>query len=138
MPGRAFIDSNIWLYTLLVAENDPRAAMANRLIDSIDRAVISSQVIREITSNLVKKRVMPEASVRALISNLYTTCEVVHADQSQFLHASRLREILSISYWDSLIVASARAGCEKLYTEDMNNGQLIEGSLHVANPFALK
>jgi predicted nucleic acid-binding protein len=40
------------------------------------------------------------------------------------------------SHWDSLIVASAlQAGCSTLYTEDMHNGQVIEGKLKIVNPF---
>jgi predicted nucleic acid-binding protein len=40
-----------------------------------------------------------------------------------------------LSYWDGLIVASAAAGgCERLLTEDLNDGQLI-GSVRVENPF---
>jgi predicted nucleic acid-binding protein len=37
--------------------------------------------------------------------------------------------------WDALIVeAAARSGCERLFTEDLNDGQEIRGVL-VENPF---
>ena len=40
------------------------------------------------------------------------------------------------SFWDSLIVATAiENNCEILYTEDLQNGQLIERTLKVVNPF---
>jgi predicted nucleic acid-binding protein len=40
-----------------------------------------------------------------------------------------------LSYWDALIaVSAAAAGCETLYTEDLNHGQEIAG-VHVVNPF---
>ncbi len=43
------------------------------------------------------------------------------------------------SYYDSLIVASALENdCSILYTEDMQNGQLIEDKLRIVNPFEEK
>lgn len=41
------------------------------------------------------------------------------------------------SYWDSLIIAMAiDTGCSVLYSEDLNNGQEIEG-LKIINPFTV-
>lgn len=38
--------------------------------------------------------------------------------------------------FDALIVASAlELGCERLYTEDLQHGQLIEGRLRIIDPF---
>jgi predicted nucleic acid-binding protein len=43
------------------------------------------------------------------------------------------------SYWDSLIIASALENkCKILYTEDMQDGQIIEGKLKIENPFKRK
>ena len=40
-----------------------------------------------------------------------------------------------LSYWDSAIIAAARAvGCDELFSEDMNHGQVIEGIV-ITNPF---
>jgi predicted nucleic acid-binding protein len=42
------------------------------------------------------------------------------------------------SWFDSLIVATALdAGCDTLYTEDLQHGQVIEGKLTVTNPFSM-
>ena len=39
-------------------------------------------------------------------------------------------------YWDCLILASAlEHNCGILYTEDLQNGQIIEKSLKIVNPF---
>ena len=41
----------------------------------------------------------------------------------------------SISHWDALIVAAAlHQGCETLLSEDLQDGQIIEG-VRVVNPF---
>ncbi len=53
--------------------------------------------------------------------------------------ASELREKYSLSFWDSLIVASALwAECSILYTEDMQHGLKVEEKLTVLNPFKVK
>ena len=45
----------------------------------------------------------------------------------------------SYSYWDSLIIASAlESNCSILYTEDMQDGQIIEDRLRIMNPFSEK
>jgi predicted nucleic acid-binding protein len=37
--------------------------------------------------------------------------------------------------WDSVIVATAlKAGCSILYSEDLQNGRIIDGPLTVVNP----
>ncbi len=49
--------------------------------------------------------------------------------------AMRLSELARISYWDALIIVTARlAECPVLYTGDLNSGQLIFG-VRLANPF---
>ena len=45
-------------------------------------------------------------------------------------------ERYGFSIYDSMIVAAAlQAGCDILYSEDMQHHQLIEGSLTVINPY---
>jgi predicted nucleic acid-binding protein len=47
-----------------------------------------------------------------------------------------LQERTRISFWDALVVQAALdAGCDRLYSEDLNAGQRF-GSLLVVNPFA--
>ncbi|MDZ7855045.1 PIN domain-containing protein [Sphaerotilus sp.] len=137
MPAEVFIDSNVWLYALIeTSRPDPRAATARALIAAQPRPVISTQVIREVSVNLLRKAGVAEAAIRELVRSWYADCLVTDISEAQFLHASQLREQLSISYWDSLIVAAALdAGCVMLYSEDMQHGQVIEGRLTILNPF---
>ena len=56
-----------------------------------------------------------------------TTPEIV-------LRATELSETAGIDFWDALIVAAAeQSGAETLYSEDLNDGQLIAG-VRVVNP----
>lgn len=137
MSAKIFVDTNIWLYSLIqTSEEDARHQMAATFLDKVDRPVISTQVIREATHNLIKKARMPEESIRTLIGSWYLDCIVQESSEAQFLLASRLRGLYSLSYWDSLIVAAALdANCAMLYSEDMQHGQVIDGELTILNPF---
>lgn len=135
MRGKVFIDSNIWLYALINNQGDSKYQTASAFILNQHRPVISSQVIREICSNLIKKTFLPEERIRELITDWYRDCDVIPSNSAQHLLASRLRSAYSLSYWDSLIVAAAiDAGCTNLYSEDLQNGQEFEKCLTVVNP----
>jgi predicted nucleic acid-binding protein len=57
-------------------------------------------------------------------------------DMNTILKASFLRKTYILSYWDSLIMASALENdCSVLYSEDMQHGQILEGRLKIINPF---
>ena len=136
MPAKVFVDSNIWLYSLIQKRGDSKHQSAALFMLSLERPVISSQIIREVCSNLIKKLAYQEERILVLINGWYQDCEVRSSNQSQHQLASRLRTSYSLSYWDSLIVAAALdAGCTKLYSEDMQHNQLIEQCLTVINPF---
>lgn len=135
MPAKVFVDSNIWLYSLIQSGNNDRHQQAVDFLIQMDRPVINSQVIREVCSNLKKKTNIPEEQLCTLIHGFYQDCNVVHSNASQHLLASRLRKSFSFSYWDSLIVATALdSNCDLLYSEDMQHGQVIEGKLTILNP----
>jgi predicted nucleic acid-binding protein len=136
MPANFFVDTNIWLYSLIQTGGDSRNQQAADFLIQLEYPAINSQVIREICSNLKKKTPITEAQIRTLIDGWYQGCKVIHSNSSQHLLASRLRDTYSFSYWDSLIVAAALdAGCTTLYSEDMQHGQSVEGGLVIINPF---
>jgi predicted nucleic acid-binding protein len=52
-----------------------------------------------------------------------------------FDSALRIKAQHQLSYWDSAIVAAARAlGCRTLYSEDMGDGRDVDG-VQIVNPF---
>jgi predicted nucleic acid-binding protein len=108
-----FIDTNIWLYAFIPSQDRNKSAKA--IIQQSD-IVISSQVI----------------------NSFYNRYNVGLIDKDTLLKSSELREKMQLSFWDSLIVSSALLGeAEILYTEDMSDGMVIEGSLTIINPVAL-
>jgi predicted nucleic acid-binding protein len=61
---------------------------------------------------------------------------VVSLGKQVMCKASELRERYSLSFWDSTIVASAlQCGATTLYSEDLRDGLVIDGTLSIVNPF---
>jgi predicted nucleic acid-binding protein len=137
MTNRVFIDSNIWVYALS-AQSEERELKARTFInDNVldSHPIISYQVINE-TMLALKKMGKREAELRQFIGSLFDICEVAGFTKETALLASELRETMSVSYWDSQIVASAYlANCSTLISEDMQDGSLIQGSLTIKNIF---
>ena len=67
---------------------------------------------------------------------LETSCQVAIITPMTIQHAIEIAERYKFSWFDSLIVATAlEAGCDTLYTEDLQHRQIIDGRLTVSNPF---
>lgn len=138
MSARTFVDSNVLVYANDEASG-PKQDEARRRIAALWRsgtAVVSVQVLQEtyvtVTRKLVRA-ITPDAA-RDLVST-YGTWPTHTPGLSVVLDASEVAERHRISFWDALIVVSARAmGAEVLLTEDLSHGQVIEG-VRVVNPF---
>ncbi len=136
--SRCFIDSNLWLYAMLPQQDQQREMSAKQLITT-NRAniVISTQVVNEITNNLLRKGNFPEQAIRRTIRSMYHDLQIIPMSQTIQEQASELREKYSFSHYDGLIVAAALvSGAITLYSEDMHNGLVVEGQLTIVNPFA--
>ena len=131
----AFLDSNVWLYALAGGGDPRKQPRANALLAG-SRPAGSTQVVHEVTNNLLKKYGWTEPRVRAVIGAFYRDCQIVQHDQALQLDASDLRERYGFSPYDGLIVAALRSGVSILYSEDMHPGLVVRGSLTVVDPFA--
>ena len=132
MTVRIFADTNIFIY----AESDDgdKTARAMEIIET--HPVISVQVINETVNVLTRKYDFTLAEAHAIAESLLDLCEVVPVEVATVREAIRLARRYPLSHWDSLIVAAAlRAGCDTLYSEDMQNGQIFDNRLTVVNPF---
>lgn len=132
MPGKTFIDTNIVIYAL--GQSSTKAHLAAPLF--VGSPYISTQVLSE-TANVASKRLALSVSdTRKLITYLEAMCQVEIISLATIHIARDIRERYSFSWYDSLIVAAAlEAGCDTLYSEDLQNGQEIEGRLRIVNPF---
>ena len=71
-----------------------------------------------------------------MFKNINDKYQVVTVDTDTILKAAFLRKSYNFSYWDSMIVSSAlESRCSILYSEDMQNGQIIEKQFKIINPF---
>jgi len=130
-----FIDTNIWLYAFLETQHTEKSIIARSAIREKE-ITISTQIINEVCVNLIKKIQFPEENTQKLIASFYKECTVVEINKAVLLKASELRQQNKFSFWDSVIVASALcSNTDILYSEDMQDGFLVENKLRIVNPF---
>ncbi|GIW02080.1 MAG: twitching motility protein PilT [Roseiflexus sp.] len=130
-----FIDTNIWLYAFSQIQDIQKAHRARVLIRGTSQIVLSTQVINEVAVNLLRKFQAAESDIRKLIRSFYRKYLIIEHSRAILLHASDLRTVYRVSYWDSLILSSAlAAGATILYTEDMQEGLMVANQLTIVNP----
>jgi predicted nucleic acid-binding protein len=73
-----------------------------------------------------------------IVEDIASLYEVVGLNKFSVAKAIQIHTKYQYSYYDSLIIASALENdCTILNTEDMQTGQVIEGTLTIVNPFIL-
>lgn len=133
-----FVDTNVLVYAH-DASDAARQPIAARLVDDLWRArggVLSTQVLTEFYAVVTRKfdPPMPRREARALV-DAYAAWPVVQVDPPLIVAASALEEQHSLSFWDALIIESARrSGAGRLISEDLQHGRRIAG-LVITNPF---
>lgn len=133
MTAKCFADTNLWIYAHLQAPGDHRCAQAACLVRE-DGLTISNQVLHEYYSVMLKNK-SPDDLIQRNIARMIERCNTFCLDLMTTEIAMNLRKRCHFSWWDSLIVASAlQSGCTRLYTEDLQHGQVIDG-LTIVNPF---
>jgi predicted nucleic acid-binding protein len=136
-PG--FIDSNIWLYRFIINPRDADAIPKQQIATTItnyQNSLISTQVVNEVCSNLIRKAGFNNAQIQILLEELAQGCEILPVSLETLQFAVKLRDRYLLSFWDSLIVASAvLADAKILYSEDMQDGLIVENTLQIVNPF---
>ena len=133
-----FVDSNIWLYAFIEGDDEAKSAKAGALLQEI-KPILSTQVVNEVCDNLLKRNIFTEERLHRLLESFYEKYAVSELSKAVLLTASQLRQHYSLSFWDSLIIASALSvGASILYTEDLQHGLIIHERLQVVNPFIPK
>jgi len=130
MMDRIFIDTNIWLY-LFLQDSSSKYKIVEKFFSENDKNLmfISYQVINEVTNQLIRNN-FDETIVRENIDCLYKICIIHNFSKDTLFLASSLREKYSFSFWDSMIVSSAKnCGCTVLASEDMQDGLKIDNMI---------
>jgi predicted nucleic acid-binding protein len=132
MSDRAFLDTNVIAYTL--ANDARKKEIAESLL--LNRPVISVQVVNELVSVAMRKLAYPRDAAISAARVVMDQCEVMSLEPQNVLRAFAVGDRYGFSHWDALIVAVAsRLGCDTLYSEDMQDGQVLAAGLRVVNPF---
>jgi predicted nucleic acid-binding protein len=133
---RVTFDSNILVYTL--SQGDPRHAIAASLLARATRGncVQTLQSLAECFRVLVTRLRLDPQEAREEIDGFRAAFPVCAADDSDLVQAMRAVAVHRLSFWDAMLWATARrAGCNVLFSEDLQDGRRLDGVLFV-NPFA--
>lgn len=129
-----FVDTNITAYAF--GADATKKARARALL--ADRPTISTQVINEFLNVCRVKLKIDVATRHRLAQEIMAGCDVVNVTGAVIEKAMTIETRHGLNYWDCLIIAAALlAGCDTLYSEDMQDGQVFEGRLKVVNPFGV-
>jgi len=134
MRDKFFLDTNVFVYTQSKGEQDKRD-MALNAIETYD-CYTSMQVFNEISNVMIKKLKMPISEVKQIIIAINDRCTVSIITHETVQKALDLKEIYGYSYYDSLIIATAAlSGCDYIFSEDLQDGQIIENKIEIVNVF---
>ena len=137
MKEKVFVDTNIFVYLKLRDEKnrDKKSAAENLFKKIKERIIISSQVINEFYSVMLRNKIS-DSKIQEMIREIVKISRMSHITFDTILKSWEIREKHKYSIWDSLIAASAlENGCKILYSEDMHHNHLIEKKLRIINPF---
>jgi len=134
MPDRTFIDTNILIY--FISNEKKKKLRAKEIIFSTQEVYISAQVVSEFISVCLSKKLLSIAEITPLINNFMSALRFSSIEESTIKKALQIKQDTNFSYWDCLVIASAiENNCSILYTEDMQDGQIISNSVTIINPF---
>ncbi len=127
-----FLDTNVLIYAFT---DDPRNQKAQELLGK--GCVIGVQVLNEFTNVARRKLGMTWEELREALSSILIVCPTaLPMDLEIHSAALAIAERYGFRIFDALMIASAlHGGCEILWSEDMQDGMVIDGRLRIANPF---
>jgi predicted nucleic acid-binding protein len=137
MSVRSFFDTNVLVYS----DDKSAPAKQRRALDLVAEhrraktGVVSLQILQEYFVTVTRK-LRVEAAIARRKVELLGEFDLVAPGLADILAAIDLHRLRAISFWDALVVRSAKeAGCAILFSEDMQHGQSIEG-ITIVNPFS--
>ena len=136
---KVFFDSNILVYFADGADPQ-KQQIAEKLIKNAvinDNGVISTQSLQEFFAATTRKLLCTKEKAKEYVENFSDSFTVEQVSVPLILKAINISIKNKFSFWDSLILSAAiQSGCIICYSEDLTNGQIVEG-VKVVNPFAI-
>lgn len=132
-----FLDTNLLIYA--IDKDQPvkrrRARQVLRRLNESGTGVISTQILQEFYVVATGKLGMEPARAKRLV-RLLSKVALITVTPPLIENAIDVSVANQISFWDALVIAAARqAGCGEVWSEDLQDGQVIEG-VKIANPLA--
>jgi predicted nucleic acid-binding protein len=139
MPDRFFLDTNIFVYAFdrTAPQKSHRAHELIRTAVVTGRGIVSYQVVQEFFNVALRRFSEPLTAAEAgqFLATVFKPLLAVYASLALYSEALNFTSKYGLSWYDSLIVASAIEGkCQLLYSEDFQHRQRF-GNLAVENPF---
>ena len=132
---KAFIDTNILLY--LLSEDSNKANRAETIVRAA--GTISVQVLNELANVTHRKLAMSWMEINEFLSLIRSLCSIEPLTIETHDMGKLIAERYKLSVYDAMIVAAAiLGGCETLYSEDMQDGLLVDNQLRICNPFTIQ
>jgi len=129
---KIFFDTNTLLY--LLSSDTKKADWVSKNIQQSN--VISVQVLNEFTSASLRKIKITNAELDEFLDLFACTFSIRPLDMDTFETGLSVSRRYGYQHYDSMIIAAAlQAGCERLYSEDMQHRQTIDKRLQIVNPF---
>lgn len=127
-----FVDTNLVVYAYLKGDKAQRAR------ELLNQATISVQVLNEFANVSIRKLKRGEDDLEDEVASILSqVAEVTNVDLLTHELARRIAFRYLLNFYDAALLAAALlAGCTIFYSEDMQDGLIIEGVLTIRNPFA--
>lgn len=129
-----FLDSNIIVYSYSSTELNKQEVARQLITDS--NSFISTQVLQELCNIVTRKFRFSYGQAAAAVQECCQNNNLHTNTATTILQACQIADRYGFSFFDSLIIAAAlESNCVLLYSEDLQDGQVIDGRLTVRNPF---
>jgi predicted nucleic acid-binding protein len=134
MNAKVFLDTNILLYSYSNSEIG-KQEIARKVITE-NNSIISTQVLQELCNTVTRKLGFSYPQTSVALQECCQNNDVHINSTSTIMKACQIAERYKFSFYDSMIIGAAlESGCPILYSEDMHNGLVVEGTLTIINPF---
>ena len=135
MNGKAFIDTNVFIYLYSEDENE-KQIIAQKAVEKYE-CIISTQVLNEFSNICIKKLFKESEEIKLAIDEMIEQCRVMTLEKEDIKQALNIHKSFGYNYYDCLMVVSAlNSNCDYLLTEDLADGQIIENKLTIINIFS--
>ena len=127
-----FFDTSVLLY--LLSSDSDRADRVEQLLT--ERGTISVQVLNEFAAVALRKLRMPLGAIREILDTVRALCGIEPVTLATHDRGLSIKERYGFSLYDSMLFSSALiVGSKVLYSEDLQDGQTIDGQLRLVKPF---